>query len=374
MKIAINTWILRNKKLDGIGYVTVNTIPKIIKNNPDVQFQILCDKGYTENYFDFPNVTHHKIFPALRHPVLYVFFMEIVLGFFLRKHKPDALISTDGYLCLNSAVKQIPIICDINFEHKPEDLPFRNRVYFRIFFSRFARKATRIATISEYSKQDIVDTYKIAANKIDNISCGIDSKFSVIDEQQKNATKAKYSNGVEYFFFVGSMHPRKNIKKLIEAFNLFKQKTNSDFKLLLGGSILWQSSDFKNEYEQSKFRDDIIFLGRLSDEDLKLVLGSAYCLAFAPIFEGFGLPIVEAFEAGVPVICSNVTSMPEVAGNAALLFNPFNVDEITDAMITISNDKNLAKELVIKGHQQKLKFSWDNTANLLWQTTLKSLR
>ena len=373
MKVAVNVWILRNKKLDGIGYVTVNTIPKIIKNNPNVQFQILCDKGYTEDYFNFPNVTHHKIFPALRHPVLYVFFMEVVLGIFLRKHKPDLLISTDGYLCLNSSVTQIPIICDINFEHNPKELPFRNRIYFRAFYPRFARKAKRIATISEYSKQDIVATYKIDENKIDNISCGIDSKFSVIDEDSKIATKNKYSNSKDYFFFVGSMHPRKNIKRLIEAFNLFKEKTNSDFKLLLGGSILWQSSDFKNEYENSRFKDDISFLGRLSDEDLKLILGSAYCLTFTPIFEGFGLPIVEAFEAGVPVICSNVTSMPEVAGDAALLFNPFNVNEITEAMITITNNKNLAVELIEKGHIQKQKFSWENTANLLWQTVEKCL-
>jgi glycosyltransferase involved in cell wall biosynthesis len=374
MKIAINAWILRNKKLDGLGYLTINTIPNIIKNNPTVHFQILCDKGYTENYFDFPNVTHHKIFPALRHPILYVFFMEVILGFFLRKHKPDLLISTDGYLCLNSSTKQLPIICDINFEHKPEDLPFRNRVYFRTFFKRFAYKGVRIATISDYSKQDIADTYKIDASKIDNISCGIDNKFVVLSEVEKFTVKAKWSAGKEYFFFVGSMHPRKNIKRLIDAFNLFKQQSQSDFKLLLGGSILWQASDFKDAYLQSDFKNDIIFLGRLSDEDLKQVLGAAYCLSFAPVFEGFGLPIVEAFEAGVPVICSNVTSMPEVAGDAAILFNPFEVKEIANAMDKIFEEKNLRNELIVKGHQQKLKFSWDNTADLLWQCAMKCLR
>ena len=300
MKIAINAWILRNKKLDGIGYLTINTIPLLIKNNPTIQFQILCDKGYSESYFDFPNVTHYRIFPALRHPILYVFYMEIIVGFFLRKHKPDLLISTDGYLCLNAKTKQLPIICDINFEHKPEDLPFRNRIYFRTFFKRFAKKSTRIATISEYSKQDMVETYRIDSNKIDNISCGIDSKFIVLSDIEKQGAKNKWSNGKEYFFFVGSMHPRKNIKRLIDAFNLFKVQNKCDYKLLMGGSILWQASDFKEAYENSIYKDDIVFLGRLSDEDLKLVLGAAYCLSFAPVFEGFGLPIVEAFEAGVP--------------------------------------------------------------------------
>jgi glycosyltransferase involved in cell wall biosynthesis len=275
---------------------------------------------------------------------------------------------------LNSSTKQLPIICDINFEHKPEDLPFRNRVYFRTFFKRFAYKGIRIATISEYSKQDIVDTYKIDASKIDNISCGIDNKFVVLNEEEKLVVKSKWSEDREYFFFVGSMHPRKNIKRLIDAFNLFKQQSQSDFKLLLGGSILWQASDFKDAYLQSDFKNDIIFLGRLSDEDLKQVLGAAYCLSFAPVFEGFGLPIVEAFEAGVPVICSNVTSMPEVAGDAAILFNPFEVKEIANAMHKIFEEKSLRNELIVKGHQQKLKFSWDNTADLLWQCAMKCLR
>ena len=373
MKLAINTWILRNKKLDGIGYLTVNTISKLVQQHPEVHFQILCDKGFTENYFDFPNVTKHKIFPSLRHPILYVFYLEIVVTWFLKKHKPDLFLSMDGYLSLLSNTKQLPVICDINFEHKPEDLPFRNRVYFTTFFKRFANKGERIATISEYSKKDIADFYKININKIDNISCGIDAKFNPIDEEKKTLVKNKWSNGKEYFFFLGSMHPRKNIKRLIEAFIQFKQTTKSDFKLLLGGSILWQASDFKEAYDNSNIKDDIIFLGRLNDTDLNNVLGAAYCLSFAPIFEGFGLPIVEAMQAGVPVICSNTSSMPEVAGNATLLFNPSIVKEITTAMQMIYEDKNLRLQLIKAGHQQKLLFSWDKTAQLLWQSIKKCL-
>jgi len=175
MKIAINCWVLRTKQLDGIGYFTVNSISRIIRSHPDVQFQVLCDKKFTEPYFDFPNVTKHPVFPALRHPVLYVLYMEFILPFFLRKHRPDVFVSAEGFLSLLSGCKQLPIIYDINFEHKPEDLKLRNRIYFRFFFKRFARKARRIATISEYSKQDIASFYKIDAAKIDNVSCGINS-------------------------------------------------------------------------------------------------------------------------------------------------------------------------------------------------------
>ena len=366
MTIAINCWILRNKKLDGIGYFTVNTVANLIRQHPEIKFQILCDKKFTEDYFDFPNVTKHKIFPALRHPILYVIYMELVLPFFLRKHKPDLMVSMDSFLSLLSGCKQIPVIYDINFEHKPEDIALKNRIYYRFFTKRFAKKAKRIATISEYSKRDIADFYKIDATLIDNVSCGINSNFSPLSKEEITAVRDKWSEGKPYFFFVGSMHPRKNIKRLIDGFNLFKERTQSDFKLVLAGSLLWQKTDIEDSYINSQYKDDIIFTGRLSDADLQKVLGAAYALSFVPIFEGFGLPIVEAFQSGVPVICSIVTSMPEVAGDAALMVDPFNIDSIANGMNKLADNNELRNELIDKGHQQKMLFSWSRTAELLW--------
>ena len=179
--------------------------------------------------------------------------------------------------------------------------------------------------------------------------------------------------GKPYFFFVGSMHPRKNIKGLVSAFNLFKKNTGSDFKLILAGSILWSKTEIEDTYVNSLYKDDIIFTGRLSDEELQKVLGASYALSFVPIFEGFGLPIVEAFQSGVPVICSNVTSMPEVAGDAALMVNPFSMEDIAAAMKKLANDNDLRDKLIAKGHIQKKLFSWNRTAGLLWSCIEKTL-
>ena len=371
MKIAINCWILRNKNLYGIGYFTVNTISRVIRDHPEVQFQILCDKKFTEDHFDFPNVTKHRIFPALRHPVLYVFFMELVLPFFLRKHRPDLLVSTDGFLSLLSGCKQVPIIYDINFEHRPEDLKLKNRLYYRFFFKRFAHKAKRIMTISEFSKTDISDFYKIDPAKIDNISCGISSGFETLSQETIETVRNKWSGGKPYFFFIGSMHPRKNINRLIEAYGFFRQESGSDVKLLLAGSILWAKSDIEETYNNSLYKSDIIFTGRLTDSELHDVLGAAFALSFVPLFEGFGLPIVEAMQSGVPVICSNVTSMPEAGGDAVLYVDPYKVTSITDAMIKLWKDEGLRKELIVKGNQQKNNFSWDKTATLFWKSIEK---
>lgn len=372
MKIAINCWVLRNKQIDGIGYFTINTISRIIKAHPDVQFQVLCDKNFTENYFDFANVSKHHIFPALRHPLLYVFYMELVLPFFLRKHKPDLFVSAEGFLSLLSGCKQVPVIYDINFEHKPEDLKLLNRLYFRFFFKRFAHKARRIITISEYSKTDINDFYKISPAVIDNVSCGINSNFQPLHTAVVEAIRIKWSDGKPYFFFVGSMHPRKNIKRLIEAYGLFRQNGGADIKLLLAGAILWSRSDIEETYNNSLYKEDIIFTGRLTDEDLQKVLGAAFALSFVPVFEGFGLPIVEAMQCGVPVICSNVTSMPEVGGDAVLFVDPFNVLHIAAAMEQLSGDDALRSQLIEKGYKQKELFSWDRTARLFWESIEKA--
>ena len=373
MNIAINCWILRNKKLDGIGYFTINAISQLIKDHPEIHFQILCDKNFTEDYFDFKNVSKHHIFPPFRHPLLYLYYMEFVVSSFLKKYKPDIFLSMEGFLSLSASCKQIPVIYDINFEHKPKDLKLKNRLYFRFFYKRFAHKATRIATISEYSKADFSQFYKIDPKKIDNVSCGINSNFFPLEQSKITEVRKRWSDGKPYFFFVGSMHPRKNIKRLLEAFNLFKTKSGADIKLLLAGSILWSKTEIEEAYVNSPFKEDIVFTGRLSEEELQQVLGAALALSFVPIFEGFGLPIVEAMQSGVPVICSDVTSMPEVAGNAAYMVDPFNVDSISAGMEALYNKEELRQELIKLGHVQKQKFSWKRTAELLWNCIAKAM-
>lgn len=374
MKIAVNCWVLRNKQIDGIGNFTIQTLQPLIKAHPEIEFIILCDKNFTEDYFDFPNVSKQHVFPALRHPLLYFFYLEVIIPAVLKKIKPDLFISMDGFLSLRSDVPQLPVIYDLNFEHYPKDLALKNRIYFRTFFPKFAKKAARIATISEYSKQDIVDIYKIDPSLIDNVSCGIKSNFNPLNDVEKKATTLKYTSGFNYFFFVGSMHPRKNIVRLLLAFNQFKQQSGSDFKLVLSGHILWDDVSISDVLKNSPYRNDIVFTGRVTDQELKLLLGAAYCLTFVPTFEGFGLPIVEAFQAGVPVICSNTTSMPEVAGDACILVDPFNIAEISSAMKKITENDDLNKTLIVKGHERKTIFTWENTAALFYTCISKAMQ
>lgn len=311
--------------------------------------------------------------PQARHPFLYYAWFQFSVKGLLNKMKPDLFLSPDGFLSLGANCKQLPVIHDINFVKHPQDLKWLTGKYYNYYFPKYVAEATRIATVSEFSKQAISQHYQADPDKIDVVYNGINSFFKPLNEITKQQTRLKFTGGKEYFVYVGSLHPRKNIPNLIRAFALFKKESQSDLKLVLAGPAFWGVSDIHRQVDGNSLKDEIIFTGRLSDNDLALVLGSAKALTFIPYYEGFGIPIIEAMQAGVPVITSNATSLPEVAGEAALSVNPFDTDEIKNAMLQIVNSEPLRYALIEKGNLQKQKFSWDKSADLLWQSVIKSV-
>jgi len=239
--------------------------------------------------------------------------------------------------------------------------------YFTRMYPRFALKATRIATVSEYSKADIAKTYRINPSKIDVVYNGAGQIFAPLDEESKKQVRQKYSRGSDYFFFIGTLHPRKNLVNLFRSFDLFKENDSKGIKLVMAGAKMWWTEEIRLAYETMNHRDDVIFTGRVSDEELAALMSSALALTYVSYFEGFGIPILEAFYCDTPVITSNITSMPEVAGEAALLVDPFSVDSIAVAMTKLTDDPVFRDKLIDAGRQQRQKFSWEKTADKLWQ-------
>lgn len=366
--------LLLKNKLEGMGWFSYQTLKRITKSNPDVHFVFLFDRPFHEDFLFSDNITPIILSPQARHPFLYYAWFEFSVKNTLNKLKPDLFLSTDGFLSLGAHCKQLPVIHDINFLHNPQDVKPLTRRYYNYFFPRFAKKATRIATVSEYSKKDIAENYGIPASKIDVVYNGINTVFQPINEERKVQTRKKFSYGKPYFLFVGSLHPRKNIIRLLKAFDAFKSETNSDFKLVLAGPQYWGMSELYKELENLKSKNDIVFTNRLSDEDLADVMSSAFALTFVPYFEGFGIPLVEAMQSEIPIITSNVTSLPEIAGDAALFVNPYEVNEIKNAMIKLFNSPDLQYDLVARGKIRKNLFSWDRSADLLWESVQKTLK
>jgi glycosyltransferase involved in cell wall biosynthesis len=360
-------------RLDGIGWFSYQTLKRITQQHPEVHFVFLFDRAYDPQFIFAENVTPMVLWPPARHPFLFYYWMQFAVKPFLNRFKPDLFLSPDGFLALGAQCRQLPVIHDINFLHYPQDLPFWVRKYYNHFFPKFAKEASRIATVSEYSKKDIADSYGIDRSNIDVVYNGINEYFAPVGEEVKKATREKFAKGCEYFLFVGSLSPRKNISRLISAFAKFKQETGGSMKLMLAGAIFWGEDELVRLMNELKIEEEIIFTGRVPDEALRDITASAFALTYVPYFEGFGIPLVEAMQCGVPVISANVTSLPEVAGEAALYVDPFDVDSIKNAMILLYKDSTLRDQLIQKGNQQKEKFSWDKTAALLWQSVERTL-
>lgn len=366
MKIAINTRLLLKDKLEGIGWFSFETLKRITLNHPEHKFYFIFDRPFDKNFIFSDNIEPIVIGPPTRHPFLYYLWFEFSLPKILKKINADLYISPDGFLSLKSNIPSIAAIHDINFMHHPKDFPFFLRLYYRFFFPKFSKKASKIATVSEYSKQDIIKQFGINENKIDVIYNGSNSIYKEIDKETKAFTKNKYTNNKDYFLFVGALNPRKNITNLLLAFNSFKEKTDSDTKLVIVGGKMFKTKSIQKVYQNIEFKKDVIFTGRLSPEELKNLYGASIALTFVPYFEGFGIPIIEAMNCKTAVITSNITSMPEVAGDAALIVDPFSIESISAAMEKLYVDTDLRNQLIEKGNIQKKKFSWDKTSEKFW--------
>lgn len=374
MRIAVNTRLLLKGKLEGIGWFTLETLKRITLNHPEHEFIFIFDRPYDRDYIFSENVTPVVIGPPARHPVLFYIWFNFQIPRVLKKYHADLFLSPDGYLSQRTEVPQLAVIHDINFVHRPDDLPWLKAKYYNYFFPKFAQIAKRIATVSFYSKEDITRSFKVDYDKIDVVYDGINQIFEPITEEEKLGTRKKYTDGNGYFLFVGALHPRKNVSGLLKAFDAFKIVTTSALKLVVVGGEMHKTGDIFDTYENMRYKNDVVFTGRVSTSELHFIFGAAFALTFVPFFEGFGIPIVEAMSAGIPVICSNTTSVPEVGGNAVLYTDPVKIEQIADAMIKMWEDKELRKKLVEKGFVQKNKFSWDETARLLWMSVEKALQ
>ena len=222
-------------------------------------------------------------------------------------------------------------------------------------------------------KNDISKKYHVDPGKIDVAHNGANAIYRPLDEMEKTAVRKEYTSGCEYFVYVGALLPRKNVDRLLLAFDVFKDAVPSNIKMVIVGASMFNTQAIKKVYTSMAYKNDVIFTGRLAPGKIEKVLGSALALTYVSYYEGFGIPIVEAMKADVPVITSTVTSMPEVAGDAAILVDPFSVDSIKNALIEMYSNNKLRQTLIEKGRIQCRQFNWDKSAQQLWNSIEKCL-
>lgn len=354
--------------MEGFGWYTYETMLRITKNHPEHEFVFFFDRPYDNKFIFSDNITPVVLFPPARHPILQIVWFDYAIPKALKKHKCDVFVSTDGYVSLKTDLPQLTVMHDLNFEHNPEDLPKNALNFLKKRFPLFARKADQLCTVSQFSKDDIVKTYDIEPQKIHVTHNGASPAFKVLEEKEKVKARLLFTEGKRYILFVGAIHKRKNLKRLIEAYKALKSEENIEQHLLIVGEPMWKSQSLKMEESLKPF---IHFTGHLSLQTLTKVMASADCFAFVSYFEGFGIPMVEAMQSGVPVLAGNKTSLPEIGGNAVLYCDPYSVDSIQEKLYQLLNDEALRESLIQKGLQRAQKFSWNHTATELWKAIEK---
>ncbi|MRR18571.1 glycosyltransferase family 1 protein [bacterium] len=372
MIIAINARTLRVVPHDGIGWFTHEVVRGIVSAHPQHRFVLIGDRRFRVLPVEGKNVEYITIPLRTVHPILWYKWHELLLPGVLRKAGADLFVAPDGMMPLRTSVPCLPVIHDLNHEHRPGDIPWWERIYYRRYFPLFARKAARVATVSEFSAGDISQTYGISREKIDVVPNGVAEIFSPPLPGEAEETRREYAGGRPYFLFVSNFSPRKNVEAVIRAYNIFRSSNDSDHRLLLAGRRLYLTRELDRALEASPYGRDILFTGSVTRDVLRRLYGGAVALTFVPWFEGFGIPVVEAQQCGTPCILSDSSSLPEVSGGAALCVSPADAGAIAAAMARLVSDEALRRRLAEEGYKNSLRYTWQNAAGEMWNSNIKA--
>jgi glycosyltransferase involved in cell wall biosynthesis len=367
LKIAVNTRFLLPRRLEGFGWYTHEILRRMVVNHPDDTFIFLFDRPFDPAFVYASNVVPVVVPPPARHPLLFYAWFEWQLPRMLRKYQADVFFSPDSMCSLSTTLPTLMTVHDIVPLHLPRQFPPVTRNYLTAHLPRMIHRADHIVTVSEYVRNDIIDTCKMDPQQVSVVYNGCRERFLPLNQAAQSKVQAKWAGGKPYFLYTGAIHPRKNIPRMIAAFDAFKAQSGSNFRLLLAGRFAWQSGPVKTAWDAARHQADIRFLDYVDDADLHALVGGAHALLYLSLSEGFGLPMVEAMQAGVPVVAADATCLPEVAGGAALLVDPLDTEAIRQGLETIATDPRLRSQLSEMGLKRAKMFSWEQASDEIYR-------
>lgn len=360
MRIAIDAHSV-GAQLGGNESYALNLIEALAQIDSVNEYTLYVTTAAAHERFHqrWPNFRVHRTLPHT--PLIRI---PLTLSTELRKHPVDVLHVqfTAPPFCPCPVVVSIH---DLSFEHLPQTFNRRSRTQLRLTVRHSARRATRILTLSEHTRRDVIDTYRIAADKVTAIPLAAPSHFGpVADDKELQRVRHIYGIEGDYVLTVGSIQPRKNLVRLIKAYAALRgaHSSNKCPKLVIVGKCAWLYDETLRALEETDVRDSVVLTGYVPESDLPALYSGALCFVYPSYFEGFGLPPLEAMKCGAPVIVGNATSLPEVVGDAALKVDPFDISAITAAMDQLINNSELRRELSVKGQARAKMFDWNDTA------------
>lgn len=373
MKIGIDARVLMDERYSGVSEFAYNLIKEMLRLDKENEYrlfynsfkdlggqeQIIADLGGQEEEkvslikYKYPNkLLNYFLFNMLSWPKID---NRLEADIFWMPHI--------NFIALSGRAKSILTIHDLSFRRYGEFFSLRKNFWHKMVnVKKLVNKFDKIIAVSKNTKRDIVELYGVDENKIEVIYPGIGEEFGEV-KSQKLKVKNKYDLPEKFILFLGTIEPRKNIEGLISAFNeLKKDERFKEYKLVLAGGKGWKSENIYLTWKNSPYKNDINFLGYIPKEEKPVLYSLASLFVYPSFYEGFGFPPLEAMAAGVPVITSFASSLPEVVGEAGLMVDPYNITDIKIAMEKILIDEKLKNSLVAKGFEQVKKFSWEKTA------------
>lgn len=287
--------------------------------------------------------------------------IALPLALYKSKIKPDVMFSPTHYIPRFSPVARVVTIFDLSYLHYPQMFTKKDLWQLTNWSKYSIQSAKHIITISNASKKDIIKNYRVDKNKVTVAYPGFNSSLFYYPQPQDkvNDVLNKYKIEGDYVIYTGTIQPRKNLIRLIEAF-----KRIENLKLVIVGKTRgegregWMFDEILKAPKNLGIEEKVIFTGFVPTEDLPFLVSGAKAFALVSLWEGFGIPVVEAMACGVPIIVSDLSSLPEITGKAGLFVNPESVSQIEQAIRTISSDKKLHAKLSKAGLEQAQKFSW----------------
>lgn len=361
MKIVIEIgW---GHKPGGLRRVAIKTLLAMVKQRPDHEY-IVCSNSI-QDQLNHPRISQEllKVPPFLPQVLWDQFlFPHLAIPLAVKRLQPDVIFHTNNMISYWQIVPSVVFIHDMTPFIVPESFRYVHAVYQQRYFRFAAKNASKILTNSEHSKKDLCRIFKIPESKVTIVPLAGEIKDQVdMERVSKICLQERFGITDPFILYVGAIHPRKNVKRLIQAYSKLKTTQNIPHKLVLAGSLLWMAEKALQSIEFQQVKSHLIFTGQVTDAELVALYSQCDAFVYPSVYEGFGLPVLEAMSLHAPVITSNTSSLPEVAGNAAVLVNPLEVEDIAQGMWKVLEHPDFADELRRKGEQRAKMFSWEKT-------------
>jgi glycosyltransferase involved in cell wall biosynthesis len=358
MRIAINTLLLKRKP-HGVGNYIKNLVWSLGRLDSANEYLLL---GSRENLCHFAALpTNFEIHFAPSHPVQRILWEQTVLPLKLLRNKIDLYHGPAFVVPFAKTCPRVVTIHDASFRLTPECHSHQRRIYYRAIVPAIMKASDGIITVSKSAKSDLLDVAAVPPGKVSVIPLGVDPQFQpVAAPHLLERIRRKYGLPRDFILFVGMIEPRKNLETLVDAY--LADSLSARFDLVLAGSLGWGYSHLLRKIAASGAPDRIRLPGYIEAGDLAALYSAAAVFAYPSFYEGFGLPVLEAMACGTPVVTSSVSSLPEVAGTAALLADPHDSGALASALHSILSNANLRADLSRRGLDRAKSFTWTRTA------------